>query len=318
MHQILKNLKHYQDHKISTLITEHYGINKSLIPDLCDTIGIQSRINSEGAQDTGLMIDTPICYRAGDQPNNALSLGVLEPGQVAATGGTSGVVYGVINTNSYDPQSRVNNFAHVNYSKDTPNVGVLLCINGTGIAYNHIRQLMGGKHDYDILEALAAKADVGSQGLVFLPFGNGTERILNNKEIGAVYSAISFNRHNQEEYIRATIEGIAFSFVYGIEIMKDLGLNLEEIKAGNDNMFQSALFAQSISDLTSATIRIVETTGAIGAARASGVGVGLFKDLPTAMNGLKQIKKYKPNPDNTKLKIAYNKWLKELNSRLMN
>ncbi len=306
----------YEEDAISKTILNNYGIDQSLIPEICETIAIQSKVNAQGAAQTGLLEGTTIGYRAGDQPNNALSLGVLKPGQVAATGGTSGVVYGVIDQKKYDQQSRVNNFAHVNYSVDHPTIGVLLCINGTGIAYSHIRKLLGSEHSYEQLEKLASQIDVGSNGMAFLPFGNGAERMLNNVEVGAKYSSVSFNRHGQAHYVRATLEGIAFSFVYGIDIMKDLGLDVSEIIAGDDNMFQSTVFAQTISDLTNSTIKLVKTTGAIGAARASGVAIGSFESIESAMSGLRFVKSYTPHQTTSSLRKAYDKWLNTLNREL--
>ena len=306
----------FQDDQLSESILAAYGFKEDIFPEYCPTISLQGTITAEAALQTGLVAGIPIGYRAGDQPNNALSLGVLRPGQVAATGGTSGVVYGIIEQKKYDPFSRVNNFAHVNYSTDHPYIGVLLCINGTGIAYNHIRQITGSSLSYQELEELASQVGIGSDGLSFLPFGNGAERMLGNQELGAQFHGLSFNLHGQGHYVRATLEGIAFSFVYGINIMKDMGLALDEIIAGNDNMFQSAVFGQMISDLTGSTIRLVNTTGAVGAARASAVSIGAFTDIESAMDGLQYVKSYSPNQDTDKQKSAYKRWLSILERQL--
>jgi len=306
----------FQDDQLSGSILKTYGFNKDIFPECCPTISLQGTITIEAAQQTGLVAGIPIGYRAGDQPNNALSLGVLRPGQVAATGGTSGVVYGVIGHKTCDPLSRVNNFAHINYSTEYPYIGVLLCINGTGIAYNHIRQITGSSLSYQELEELVSQVDIGADGLSFLPFGNGAERMLGNQELNAQFHGISFNLHDQGHYVRATLEGIAFSFVYGINIMKDMGLILDEIIAGNDNMFQSAVFGQMISDLTGSTIRLVNTTGAVGAARASAVSIGVFTDIESAMNGLQYVNSYTPNKNTDKQKSAYMKWLNILEQQL--
>ena len=306
----------FQDDQLSESILAAYGFKEDIFPEYCPTISLQGTITAEAALQTGLVAGIPIGYRAGDQPNNALSLGVLRPGQVAATGGTSGVVYGIIEQKKYDPFSRVNNFAHVNYSTDHPYIGVLLCINGTGIAYNHIRQITGSSLSYQELEELASQVGIGSDGLSFLPFGNGAERMLGNQELGAQFHGLSFNLHGQGHYVRATLEGIAFSFVYGINIMKDMGLALDEIIAGNDNMFQSAVFGQMISDLTGSTIRLVNTTGAVGAARASAVSIGAFTDIESAMDGLQYVKSYSPNQDTDEQKSAYKRWLSILERQL--
>ena len=202
------------------------------------------------------------------------------------------------------------------YSEEHPYIGVLLCINGTGIAYNHIRQITGSSQSYQDLEMLASQVNIGSDGLSFLPFGNGAERMLGNQELGAQYHGLSFNQHGQGHYVRATLEGIAFSFVYGINIMKDMGLALDEIIAGNDNMFQSTVFAQMISDLTGSTIRLVDTTGAVGAARASAVAIGAFSNIESAMQGIEYVKSYTPNQYTKHQKLAYQKWLDILQQQL--
>lgn len=306
----------FQDDRPSRSIIDAYGLSEEMIPEICPTISIQGTLTPEASEQTGLTVGTPVGYRAGDQPNNALSLGVLQPGQVAATGGTSGVVYGIIDHKKYDPQSRVNNFAHVNYSDETPYIGVLLCINGTGIAYNHIRQITGSSQSYQDLEILASQVDIGCDGLCFLPFGNGAERMLNNHELGAQFHGLSFNRHSHGHYVRATLEGIAFSFVYGINIMKDMGLVLDEIIAGNDNMFQSEVFSQTISDLTGSTIRLVDTNGAVGAARASAVSIGAFHDIESAMRSIQSVKTFTPRSNTKSQLLAYQKWLDILKQQL--
>ena len=126
----------FESNSISDVILDHYGISKELVPDIVDTFSLQGTVSAQGGKESGLLEGTPILYRAGDQPNNALSLNVLHPGEVAATGGTSGVVYAVTDNLSVKESSRVNNFAHVNYGKaGSKNIGKLLCINGAGIQY---------------------------------------------------------------------------------------------------------------------------------------------------------------------------------------
>lgn len=304
----------FNKNQISTDILHHFGFRADIIPDIKPTISDQGRVNASAANSTGLSQGTPIGYRAGDQPNNALSLGVLDPGQIAATGGTSGVVYGVIDSFTYDPLSRVNNFAHVNHTYHDPRIGVLLCINGSGIAYSFIRQLTGAQEiDYDELERSACQIPVGSEDLIIIPFGNGAERVLENKDIGAHYINIEFNRHRQAHFYRASLEGIAFSFVYGINIMREMGLEVRSIRAGNDNLFQSSIFSQTISNLASCQVDIVETTGAIGAAKASGVACGIYESIHDACQSEVPTKTYLPESDIQEYFIAYNKWLNELN-----
>ncbi|MEL7120205.1 MAG: carbohydrate kinase, partial [Bacteroidota bacterium] len=259
----------------------------------------------------------PVTYRAGDQPNNALSLNVLEPGEVAATGGTSGVVYGIEDRVVYDPQSRVNGFAHVNHTNKNKRIGILLCINGAGIQYSWLKHNMTPTDvSYSEMERLANTIPVGSGGLRILPFGNGAERVLGNKNIGSQINNFHFNLHNQAHFYRAALEGIAFSFVYGMNILKEMGLNVQIMRVGNDNLFQSDIFSGTISNLVGSTIEVIETTGAIGAAKASGVAVGIYSNIREAVSDTKLIKSYEPGPKDGAKVEAYQNWLADLELRL--
>lgn len=302
----------FKTDKVADFVLEYFGIDAGLIPAVVPNFTVQGRLTMEAAQATGLSMGTPVTYRSGDQPNNALSLNVLSPGEIAATGGTSGVVYGVVDRAVYDPQSRVNGFAHVNHSAKNPRIGVLLCINGTGIQYNWVRQQIAQEGlSYNDLEALAASIAPGSDGLRIFPFGNGAERMLGNQNPGARISNLHFNRHTRAHLYRAALEGIAFSFVYGMEILASMGLNMQVIRVGNDNLFQSAVFANTISSLTNSRIEVLETNGAAGAAKASGVGIGVSRTIEEAMQGTKLVRTFEPAP-NAALKAAWEAWKAEL------
>ena len=273
----------FKNHNFSHDILDYFGFDDHMFPELKCTFSIQSSVNNEAADQTGLKKGTPISYRAGDQPNNAMSLGVFQPGQVAATGGTSGVVYGVLDKFSYDPLNRINSFAHVNHSKENPSIGLLLCINGAGILYAWMRQQIAreGIH-YNDMERMLSSIPVGADGLRIIPFGNGSERMLNNQSTGSQVNNLQFNRHTQAHLFRAALEGIAFSFVYGVRVLNELGLDTTVIKAGNDNLFQSKVFSTTIANLLNCNIEIQDTTGAIGAAIGSGVGSGVYNTLEEA------------------------------------
>ena len=303
----------FADRQVSSDVLRVYDIDPALLPDIAPGIGIQSKISETAADELGLSPGTPISYRAGDQPNNALSLGVLHPGEVAATGGTSGVVYAVTDQPLYDPQSRVNGFAHVNYQPDAPHIGVLMCINGTGIQYSWLRKMLAPGTPYETLEAEAAKAPIGADGLTALPFGNGAERILNDRQVGAQLLGLDFNRHSKAHLLRAGLEGIAFSFIYGMGILRDMGLQMEVIRVGNDNLFQSAIFGHTVASLSGCTIEIMETTGAIGAAQAAAVGAGHWDDLSAIHDNLKKVGQYEPqSTDIDAYRAAYQAWEKAL------
>ena len=297
----------------SSELMSYFDFSESLLPSLTPTFGRQGSLSKEAATDLGLAEGTPISYRAGDQPNNALSLNVLEPGEVAATAGTSGVVYGITDKKRFDPHSRVNTFVHVTHNENNPRLGVLLCINGTGILNAWIKRLLGDC-SYLEMNKLAENAPCGSDGLIVLPFGNGAERVLENKNIGAQLIGLDFNRHSRAHICRAAQEGIVFSFVYGMEVMAETGLDLKNIRAGYANMFMSEIFCSTLADISGATIELYDTDGALGAARGAGIGAEIFNSPKNAFEKLE--KKQVIEPKKSDIKLFYDEWKKALNKAL--
>jgi len=285
----------FSEHKPAAAVLDYYGIPDSFLPDLVPTFGIQGELSRGGADALGLAQGTPVTYRAGDQPNNAFSLNVLEPGELAATAGTSGVIYGVTEDLTVDPTSRVNVFAHVNHSPRHKRLGVLLCVNGTGIANAWIKRILGDFVTYDEMDRLAKSVPIGSDGLCMIPFGNGPERMLNNQEIGASLHGLNFNRHTKAHLCRAVQEGIAFALHHGMQIMESMGVNVRNIRAGRSNMFQSDVFRDTLAGTTRAAIELYATDGAQGAARGAGVGQRAFTDFPSAFRGLSRETCIEPN-----------------------
>jgi xylulokinase len=290
---------------------DHFGFPRDFIPDIVPSFSVQGSLLPDMACELGLKAGIPVSYRAGDQPNNALSLNVLEPGEVAATAGTSGVIYGVSDTRKYDPLSRVNTFVHVNHSNSKPRLGVLLCINGTGILNSWARKYFSGSHSYTEMNELAMKVNPGADGLFIHPFGNGAERMLGNTDTGASISGLNFNIHGKGHIFRAVQEGIAFSFRYGLEIMKETGINPSQIRAGDANMFLSPLFRELVSNVTGCPIELYNTDGSIGAARGAGIGCGFYKSFSEAFDGLKSVNS--AVPENAKMEIYDNKYREWLN-----
>lgn len=303
----------FKEKTIAKQLLEHYDIPERMLPDLTPVFSNQGTVTAEAAAALGLVPGIPVGYRAGDQPNNALSLNVLRPGEVAATGGTSGVVYAVAGQPMFDVGQRVNSFAHVNYTPETPFTGVLLCINGAGSQYRWMRQHIGGAGlSYQEMEQLASSAGIGADGVCILPFGNGAERMLGNRLVGSRISGLHFNRHEKRHLYRAALEGIAFAFVYGMEIMRQMGIPVRMLRAGNDNLFQSAIFAKTICTLVGAEIELIATTGAVGAAKASGVAAGIYDSIEAAMQGGEVAGHYAPEKEKGRYEQAFEKWKKEL------
>ena len=303
----------FKNNCVADFLMEYYGFDKSLIPDIRPTFSEQGRMTAAVAEELGLRAGIPVTYRAGDQPNNALSLNVFNPGEIASTAGTSGVVYGVNGTVNYDPQSRVNTFAHVNHTDEQTRLGVLLCINGTGILNSWIKRTMGTDVSYAEMNDLAAGVPIGSQGLSVIPFGNGAERVLGNKEPGCSLQGLNFNSHTRAHIMRAAQEGIVFSFKYGMEVMEQMGMHITNIHAGNANMFLSPIFRNTLAGVTGATIELYDTDGSVGAAKGAGMGAGIYKDNTEAFSTLKKLQVIEPDVQAAEqYQAAYALWKERL------
>ncbi len=310
-------LWNFKEEKLATKILDHYGIDVDIIPDIKTTFDITGTLTPEACKQTGLTQNIKVAYRAGDQPNNALSLNVLRPGEIAATCGTSGVVYGVLDKAIVDEESRINAFAHVNYTKKQTRIGALLCINGAGIQYSWMRkQIARTDRSYNDMERMIASVPVGSEGVLIFPFGNGAERIFKNKNLEGHINNLEFNRHGRAHLYRAAIEGVAFAFVHGVEILKNLGVSLKKIRVGNDNMFKSEVFSTTIATLLGVDIEVYDTTGAAGAALASGYGAGEYSSIYRVMSQLKPVETYRPSNDYSEYSAAYRYWDDKLQSFL--
>ncbi len=304
----------YKSKSVAKKLLSYYGIDKSLLADVVDTFSVQGQLSASAAEELGLQAGTKISYRAGDQPNNAFSLNVLKAGEVAATAGTSGVVYGIIETPEYDQLSRVNTFVHVNHSAKAEKYGVLLCVNGTGILNSWLQKNMVNNISYDEMNEMAMQAPIGADGLSFIPFGNGAERIMENVDVGARLSGLNFNRHNQAHILRAGQEGIVFALNYGFNIMKEMGMELNKVRAGHANMFLSPLFREAFANITYSVVELYNTDGAQGAARGAGVGAGIYASFEEAFTGLKTIETVEPSPPLFgAYEDAYENWLKNIN-----
>lgn len=304
----------FKNNEVSKDVMNYFGFSENLIAEIVPTFSVQSTVCQAIADELGIPVGTPISYRGGDQPNNALSLNVMKPGEIAATGGTSGVVYGVLGEVNYDKLSRVNTFAHVNHGEGgATRLGVLLCINGTGILNAWMRRTVAPEGmSYPEMNDLAETAPIGADGLTVIPFGNGAERVLQNENVGASIHGINFNIHKKAFLIRAAHEGIAFSFAYGMQIMKDMGMEISTIKAGHANMFLSPLFCRTLASVTGATIELYETDGSVGAAYGAGIGAGIYKDSDEAFKTLNHMATIKPEAECAPYKAAYDLWVKRL------
>lgn len=303
----------FKEKKPAKFLLDYYGFSESVLPTIVPTFSVQSTVSKAAAEELGLKEGTPISYRAGDQPNNAVSLNVFNPGEIASTAGTSGVVYGVLGEVNYDPKSRVNTFAHANYTTEQDRLGVLLCINGTGILNAWVHRNITPDMGYAEMNDLAATVPVGSEGVSVIPFGNGAERVLQNQEVNCSIHGVNFNKHNRAHIVRAAQEGIVFSFCYGMEIMRQMGMDIQKIHAGKANMFLSPLFRDTLASVSGAIIELYETDGSAGAAKGAGIGAGIYKDHDEAFATLKKLQVIEPDLANKDAYLqAYDNWKKKL------
>ncbi|MBR5062742.1 MAG: carbohydrate kinase [Prevotella sp.] len=304
----------FKDKEPAKFLLNEFGFSKELIADIVPTFSVQATVSKAAAEELGLKEGTPISYRAGDQPNNALSLNVFNPGEIASTAGTSGVVYGVLGEVNYDKKSRVNTFAHVNYTKDLDRLGVLLCINGTGILNAWVRRNVAPEGiSYADMNVMMENVPIGSEGVAIIPFGNGAERVLENREIGCSIHGINFNKHGKAHIMRAAQEGIVFSFCYGMEIMQQMGMDIRKIHAGRANMFLSEIFRNTLAGVSGATIELYETDGSVGAAKGAGMGCGLYRDHDEAFATLKKLAVIEPDESKRNEYLsAYARWKEQL------
>src|SRR5574344_1910055 len=304
----------FKENCVAKFLMDYYGFDMSLIPEIVPTFSVQGKVSAAAAEETGLKVGTPITYRGGDQPNNALSLNVFNPGEIASTAGTSGVVYGVLGNVNYDKMSRVNTFAHVNHTAEDARLGVLLCINGTGILNAWVRRNVAPEGiSYADMNKMAENVPIGSEGVVILHFGNGAERMLRNEEVGCSINGLNFNKHSKAHIIRAAHEGIVFSFGYGMEIMQKMGMDIHKIHAGKANMFLSKIFRDTLAGVSGATIELYDTDGSVGAAKGAGMGAGVYKDHDEAFATLEKLQVIEPDDLHRKEYLhAYAEWKEQL------
>lgn len=304
----------FKENGLSEKLLGNYGIDKKLIADVVPSFSEQGKVTKDAAEILGIEEGVPITYRAGDQPNNAFSLNVLQEGELATTAGTSGTVYGVSTKPVYDPKSRVNTFVHVNHTENDPHYGVLLCINGTGILNSWVKKLLGGESvSYPEMNELAQETQIGAEGLSFIPFGNGVERIMQNQPVGAHMIGLNLLQHDRKHVLRAVQEGIVSSLKYGFGIMKDMGLNLNTVKAGKANMFLSPLFREAFVNMNNVVLELYDTDGAQGAARGAGIGAGIYSNAGEAFAGLEKLSSFEPESSKIEAyKEVYGNWQQAL------
>jgi len=304
----------FMNNNLSKDVVDYFGFEEGLFPQVNPVFSSHGELSSAVAPKINLKPGIPVTYKSGDQPNNALSLNVLNPGEVAATAGTSGVIYGVSDKLAYDKQSRVNTFAHVNYTEEQKRLGVLLCINGVGSMYRWLKNTICSNESYLQMNNKASEAPLGSDGLLVLPFGNGAERMLNNQIVGTHFHNIDLNIHSQAHLIRAVLEGIAYAFRYGLDIMRSNGMNPTIIRAGKNNLFLSELFTETFVNITGVPVELYKNDGSVGAALGAGIGARIYTTPAEAFQHMHPVQLIEPKTK--QLEPVYENWKELLNKRL--
>ncbi len=305
----------FKNQELSKDVFDYFGFDTAIIPEIKEVFTTHGVLEAAIATSLSLTTGIPVTYKAGDQPNNAFSLNVLEPGEVAATAGTSGVIYGVSDQLVYDRQSRINSFAHVNYVEERKRIGVLLCINGTGILNRWVKNMTGETYSYEAMNEAAAGIPPGSNGLQILPFGNGAERMLENVQVQGHVHNIDFNIHGPAHLFRAAQEGIAFAFRYGLDIMRENGMRPSVIRAGKANMFLSEVFTKCFVNATNVPVELYDSDGSVGAAKGAGIGAGFYTSAREAFTSVTPINLVAPNQPELYDDLYYS-WKERLDKNL--
>lgn len=311
-------LWHATEGRLAHEVLDALALDAALLPPRVPVAGEQGKLTPQAAAQLGLPAGIPLAYRCGDQPNNALALGALDPGEAAATAGTSGVVFAVTDNPLADPRQRVNTFLHVNHSPQQPHYGVLLCLSGAACSYRWLRATLGLAQppSYSVLNALAEQTPPGADGLCFLPFGNGAERMFGGRSLSAALQQLDFNLHGAGHVARAVQEGVAFALAYGLQALRELGLEFRLLRAAAGNMFLSDTFTRALSAAAQVELELRRTDGATGAALGAGFGAGLYPSWNDAVGHGSRALIVAAQQEREQYAAAYARWCGVLDAHL--
>jgi len=262
----------------STEVAEAAGIPMAWLPPLFEGPEICAHISAAGAAATGLTAGTPVAAGAGDQGAGAVGMGILAPGSVSATIGTSGVVFAATAQPTLDPLGRLHTFCHA-----APGVWHVMGVtNGAGLSLRYIRETFFPDSTYDDLTALAATAPPGSDGLLWAPylFGERTPHLDPNARAALTGLTAS---HTRGHIVRAVLEGVAFSLNDTFTLFRELHIPVNKIRLGGGGA-RSPLWRQIQADVYNHPVEILEAEegGAFGAALLAGTGIGAWPSVEAA------------------------------------
>jgi xylulokinase len=257
-------------------------IDASLLPTVFESPEITGTISTSAAELTGLRAGTPVVAGAGDQAGGAVGIGIVQPGAVSATIGTSGVVFAATNSPALDPKGRVHTFCHAIPGR----WHVMGVTQGAGLSMRWFRDQFGagmGEGDpYDRMTEEAAQVESGSNGLLWAPYLMGERTPHLDPHARAALVGLTAS-HTRAHVIRAIMEGVAFSLRDSFEIFNEMQVPVETIRLGGGGA-RSALWRQIQADIYGRAVATVEAEegAAYGVAMLAGVGVQTWSSVDAA------------------------------------
>ncbi len=263
-------------------------VPRTWLPAVTESPVVSSKISADAARVTGLRQGTPVVGGAGDQAAGAVGMGIVRPGMMSISVGTSGVVFAQSDAYRIEPQGRLHTFCHAVPGK-WHWMGVMLSAAGS---FRWYRDALGesekeiaaqsGQDVYDVLTARAAQAPAGCDGLFFLPYLTGERTPYPDPQARGAFIGLT-TRHTKAHFIRAVLEGVSFGLRDSFELMRDLGIATTQVRLSGGGA-KSALWRQILADVFATEITMVNITegAAFGAALLAAVGAGVYRDVESA------------------------------------
>jgi xylulokinase len=275
-------------------VAEAAGVPMAWLPELFESAEICAKVSAQAAQQMGLLAGTPIVAGAGDQGAGAVGMGILKPGAVSATIGTSGVVFAATDRPVRDPGGRLHTFCHAVAGR----WHVMGVTQAAGLSLRWYRDTFSPSTSYETLSKLAERAPAGSEGLMWAPYLVGERTPYLDPDARAAFIGLTAT-HGQGHLVRAVLEGVTYSLRDTLTLFAELGIPVHgRVRLGGGGA-RGPLWQQIQADIYGHPVEILtaEEGGAFGAALLAGVGVGTWPDVDTACDVSIHVAKYRePQP----------------------
>jgi xylulokinase len=257
-------------------LADAVGVDRAVLPECFESSDVTGAISREAAELTGLAEGTPVVGGGGDQAASAVGNGIVAPGIVSCTLGTSGVVFAHMEEVAYDPAGRVHTFCHAVRGK----WHVMGVTQGAGLSLQWFRNQLAPGADYDALMAEAATAPAGSHGLCWLPYLMG-ERTPHLDALARGGWVGLTAKHRRADLIRSLIEGVTYSQKDCLDIVASLGVEIRSVRASGGGA-KSLFWRQVLADVfAKPVVTLASQEGsALGAALLAMVGTGEYASVP--------------------------------------